>query len=179
MCYLSLLDIQVLQSPYTSGKPFAPSSCKTEKWKQLLFLRMTDCFDEARSPLPEMSKALPFVLFLTRLWKDSEGRTIALFNDILKVNILHLQTGKVDHSLAFAHPGSCFHKSDSCWRYSCFAPVTLDFIIRVFIPRCARKCLALCGIIIFSFFCIYFFPNKWDGDLHNLNFVVVPPWKGS
>lgn len=32
--------------------------------------------------------------------------------------------------------------------------------VRVFFPWCARKCLALCGVIIFSFFWICFFPNK-------------------
>lgn len=72
-------------------------------------------------------QALPSFPFLTRFWKDLEGRKITLFNNILKVNLLHLQSGKVDHSLLFAHTRSCFHKSDSCWRYSCLAPLTLPW----------------------------------------------------
>lgn len=47
---------------------------------------MTDCFDEVRTPLPEMSKALPSVPFLTRLWKGSEGRKIALLKACEKLN---------------------------------------------------------------------------------------------
>lgn len=46
-----------------------------------------DClFGYVRSPLPEMRKALPSVLFLTRLWKDSEGRKVALFKGGKKLN---------------------------------------------------------------------------------------------
>lgn len=80
---------------FAPGKPFAPSPCKSEKWKQLLFLRMTDCFDEARSPLPEMSKALPSLLFLTRLWKGSEGRKIALLKACKMLNFAFRQKRQI------------------------------------------------------------------------------------
>lgn len=97
------------------------TSCFFWEWLTVLMKRGVPFQRWARHSFP----------FQMRLWKDSEGRKIALFNDMFKVHLFHLQTGKVEHLLLFsAHTGSCFHKSDGCWRYSCFAPVTVLWTFR-------------------------------------------------
>lgn len=67
------------------------------------------------------------------------GWKIAWFNYIFKVNLLHLQTEKVDRLLfstcfLFPHIKQLLEIYLSC---SCYS--TLDFFVRVFIPWCGRK----------------------------------------
>lgn len=191
ICHLSLLDTQVLQSPYTwfavSRRQhqvcFRKALCTKflQNWevKAVAFSENDWLFWWSKESPSRDEQGTPLLSVSDEALEWFGGQKIALFNDTFKVNLLHLQTGKVDHLLLFsAHAGSSFHKSDSCWKSSCLAPVTVPWI-GVFISWCARKCLALCDIITFSFFLIYFFPNKSEGKLHYFNFVIVPTWKGS